>query len=576
MTYILGMKRHGVTSIIADLRVTRHDTKAGRNVALKSGILFPGAIFGAAGNAVAALNFVSRSRTVAENVGPRLSDKWTAFAELAGKYNAVDGDFQILVASRANGQSELYLYDSNSRILAPADDLTSIGSGRPLLKHYTQNIDQALDKWLRIGPGPDPNECSPQSRPAYFCLGLTEAAAGTERKELERAGVGGVFHYVYQTVDADEYQPPTVFGICYGSNDGETIVLVRFRVAYVDRALIVERPFSVYSTTGALTPESITSLKGMPAVVNEWKELGQYRVLVNFDDFPACLDKAENKKTANRLVKKFKAMEYYRFCGVGFAGSTERGFRMGHERHTTADPFYVNDRGEVDASWSKEIRRRFQERKRYPNEDERTDFMLFGGLHGHFAENLKYNHKRIVDCVQFPDKCLAMPGAATMFRLAWFDDDTAILAACVNTELVNSNGGSRIKIDFAFPISRNLPAGDIDRDTPITDVLNAFARSFCIPVSGHRDQKREFIYSGPSDGQVPTYDDTATSIVLVVNVPNDRRDSIQCLIAFDVDKHAEWFRENVFPTLYSDAKPPSHLEPIGEPVELDGPRVISR
>ena len=119
-----------------------------------------------------------------------------------------------------------------------------------------------------------------------------------------------------------------------------------------------------------------------------------------------------------------------------------------------------------------------------------------------------------------------------------------------------------MRVVSAIPITGNLPAGTVSRQTPIADVLKALAESFGVQVSGHPEEPRAFVYSGPWDGvdiyPVPE-EDAGTGLIAsgVCSIPINATKRVEFLCRLNRAKYLAWYRENVWPMLSADAKLPS-------------------
>jgi hypothetical protein len=119
MTYIIGFSIDGINSILSDTRVTYSNSQLGQNIALKTGILFAGCIYGVAGHVDNAFNFIEAVKMYVAGASS-IFDAWEKLNEFIMFYdfptNTKDGFFQLLLSSRHSGQSEFYILDSNRHL----------------------------------------------------------------------------------------------------------------------------------------------------------------------------------------------------------------------------------------------------------------------------------------------------------------------------------------------------------------------------------------------------------------------------------------------------------------------------
>src|SRR5574340_264214 len=127
MTYILATVRHGVSTIIADSRITSELPNNSHDDMAKVGILFPGCIFGVAGSTEGLDPFVSNFQESAGTDGHDLSINWEYFKKYAAAYTPSD-QFQVVLSERTTGSPRLHLYDSSLRKVSPCGDFITLGS----------------------------------------------------------------------------------------------------------------------------------------------------------------------------------------------------------------------------------------------------------------------------------------------------------------------------------------------------------------------------------------------------------------------------------------------------------------
>ena len=95
MTYVLGVRRGDVASIHSDSQLTQLTGEIGYE-SVKNGILFPGCIFGLAGDWEPGLRFIETVRRAVEHL-EILADKWSMFGRVCAAYDAGQSEFDVLV-----------------------------------------------------------------------------------------------------------------------------------------------------------------------------------------------------------------------------------------------------------------------------------------------------------------------------------------------------------------------------------------------------------------------------------------------------------------------------------------------
>ena len=210
MTYVVAMNINGFSSIVSDTRVTfkENGIEWGDNTNLKTGFLFPGCIFGRAGNDPHCRDFISTARLAL--IGDRsLEGFWNRFEQFVSTYEfpvARTDQFEMLIANRASGQTQLYQLDCKEGLVPNSESVVTIGSGKDLLDPFILGSGIQLMHQLVTE-----NRLPPAAAPYALCLLLTEFARGLERLVLEKADVGGVFHFRIQSDKGEESQRPALY-----------------------------------------------------------------------------------------------------------------------------------------------------------------------------------------------------------------------------------------------------------------------------------------------------------------------------------------------------------------------------
>lgn len=235
VTYIVGLKRGADTAIIADSAITRSD-RAIEMSALKTGKLFPGCMYGLAGHAEAARQFVIDCK-IALTGSNTLEGFWSEFEQFIARYEYPLGrDFHAILASRSSGRSLLFTFSPMMGLREEGDAVT-IGSGKGAL-------DEALVAFLTDVGDAMTTRLSGEGYPAGFAVGavtslwLTQRSQGDEYSQLESLGVGGVFHFNVQTPDTESRQPPGMF-VLARRDASSGISYWIYRVAFVGATLVI-------------------------------------------------------------------------------------------------------------------------------------------------------------------------------------------------------------------------------------------------------------------------------------------------------------------------------------------------
>ncbi len=336
MTYVLGLCQENVAAIISDNRATT-GRYSGSNTVLKSGILFPGCIYGAAGNATEASRFIRAcNRNLAE--APVAESGWDEFRSLAGGFAfRKHTSFEFLLATRHLGLPRLFHFESSKSMFRQVHDGFASGSGCRILN----------DSFLRIHTAQGPSVSERASKlsnlrkedyPYLYCLLLMERIKGVEVSDLERAGIGGYLHFYYQTAEGDWSQRPAVY----------LIHSCRLQHLWVYRV----------------------ALEG-PALIIHDGDLPRPAVLINGEGWKGLSEMTESETSAlgrNLVARSTAGSEYY-FCGLGFSEPEYRGnnliglWREGHQM------FSPSDGGKVSNKVDQFIRHVCSTKSGHPNSD---------------------------------------------------------------------------------------------------------------------------------------------------------------------------------------------------------------
>jgi hypothetical protein len=90
-----------------------------------------------------------------------------------------------------------------------------------------------------------------------------------------------------------------------------------------------------------------------------------------------------------------------------------------------------------------------------------------------------------------------------------------------------------------------LPAGSLSPESPISEVLPIVAESFGLKISWHPDEDAAWVYEGPWDGRIRTFESTSDhSVFLSGSFSPDLK---KCTLVWSLDgrKYLAWFAENL-------------------------------
>ena len=194
------------------MRLTDLGSGEGHNTGLKTGVLFPGCIYGVCGAEQPSREFIRSFKEVIRSL-PMIDppSAWQAFTEHSTNYNYdrshPNSRFTMLLSERSTGQPIFYVLDSSNGCIAPKpksspDEIEALpfGSGADIMQRtfHTEFLAKT-NKFLEfVGKeGGTPKQAF-EIFPYIFCLWLNEYSLGENRYELEKCGVGGPFHFIYQ------------------------------------------------------------------------------------------------------------------------------------------------------------------------------------------------------------------------------------------------------------------------------------------------------------------------------------------------------------------------------------------
>lgn len=309
MTYVVATNMNGFSCIVSDTRVTFKEDgiEWGDNTNLKTGFLFPGCIFGRAGNDARCRDFISTAKLAL--IGERsLEGFWNRFEQFVSTYEfpvARTDQFELLIANRASGQTQLYQLDCKQGLVPNAESVVTIGSGKDLLDPFV--LDSGIHLMHQIVTE---NHLPPAAAPYTLCLLLTEFTQGLERPAFEKARVGGVFHFRIQSANGEESQRPALY------------ILVSLDVQKkIPYAWMYRTSFS----QGALVVESMTPPPKSTDAPDGWKQTIALR-----EASGTSYSQEELVILRESIWEDLKAQPSYWFCGFGAIDPNHRNSRLIH------------------------------------------------------------------------------------------------------------------------------------------------------------------------------------------------------------------------------------------------------
>ena len=326
MTYIVGIRKpeHNFLTIISDIMVTKifpNGKIKKENTALKTGYLFDGCIYGLSGDASAGHKFLGSFKK-AINCKDPIKDNFKKLSDFISLSQWDSGTgFKVLFGIR-NPVPEFYLLDSVSREFNLLDEcLYTMGSGKSLLdaivlQGYNHSNTFMMDKLRQ-------NKTPIVYYPCFLCLWLSELVLGFEEKQLRKIGVGGIFHYVYQTEKKEHSPMPIVFVLSKLENN--KLIQNSYRTCLINGYLI------------------IVNLKN--------NHISVFTSEVERQDLAekGLLDSEEILQEAHRRSRE---LPIYYFCGFATHDPSYRGFYSAH--------FSCNDTKVID--WNGNVRSDFQDK----------------------------------------------------------------------------------------------------------------------------------------------------------------------------------------------------------------------
>jgi hypothetical protein len=315
VTYIVGFRQPGINAILADTRVSwRHDGLVeGRDGDLKTGLLFRGCVFGSTGfDVVPIREFVTSFKESIHGHTDTILGFWHRFRHFVEHYPfpGKKQKFQLLLSHRGLGEPRFALLDSLSGLdeteIPHSYYLLALGSGGDVLNEDLQNMYtprlKQLQQYLLHTENLD-REIVHTISPYFLCLWLCEKSLTFEKPFLASHGVGGVFHFVWQSEAFDAPQKPAVYLFSTADRTSRIIRSWVYRVAAVQGGLYVESHAPAESASG----------RGVVAKLASFDTAARYDVAMHPENELRAMVEAE-----------LASLPFYFFCGLGFADPSDR------------------------------------------------------------------------------------------------------------------------------------------------------------------------------------------------------------------------------------------------------------
>jgi hypothetical protein len=300
MTYIIGFKIDGVSSIIADTRVTDNGGQ-GQNTVVKTGIFFPGCIYGLAGNLISGFTFVNNVKDAMAYQDKSVEDLWKDFTDIISWLDISKDDdkyFEILLSCRASEEPKFFVFDPINGLISYEEDWISLGRGKSLLDPRIQDSYASIIYTIKYSVKKFPEEKI--IYPYLLCLWLSELSLTFKSSELEGVGVGGVFNFIYQATTSEAFQEPAIYVFNMLNLKTKQIHTWVYRICRIQEALYIHSSEPIFD---------------------------KYNELMLYDpaNVPPKLEIQNREDFEQAAREKVALLPFYFFCGFGFADPRYQG-----------------------------------------------------------------------------------------------------------------------------------------------------------------------------------------------------------------------------------------------------------
>ena len=297
VTYIVGLRYESVSAILCDSVSSNRSREVLSDTILKSGQIAPGIIYAYCGMIYPAQRFIIEAKDFLTGL-PISDDFWQPFFDFANhhvSHNTKKDEFQLLLSERSTGKPRFHVFDSNKGFIKEdAKPPVTLGTGKALLDDVVNGIwkSKLHEDYCRQG------SLAPEHFPYAFSLFLMERSQGFEVSQLQKVGVGGYFHFSYQTGDDESRQSPAVYVLADYNYVSQRIHTWIYRVSFCGPALVVECPIK-----------------------------NQRIIQLDSSSWPKCEDLTKNdlEKFHRDADLESLSQPYYNFLGIGMINPSLRG-----------------------------------------------------------------------------------------------------------------------------------------------------------------------------------------------------------------------------------------------------------
>lgn len=324
MTLIAAIEQPGFHCLISDSRVVRSGTHEGHNDYLKTGILFPGCIYGMCGDVNEAIRFIRSFKEIVRANAPRpLPDRWNQFTSYVAQYKFSDDPndlFVLLLSERSEGDPRSWKLSSDNGELSPSPNqgmksgmgLSLFGSGSAILdddlKRLYENRVKSIPECLEAN-GIDRN-LAYKMAPYFVSLWLSEYTLGENEYDMLQVDVGGLFTFSYVTSMDEGRQESSYYVIASVDSTTKQVEISIYKYAPLSLGIGIvrlrfgaESPPVIFSNDAADYDSGILTENDLRALVEEFH----------------------------------KAQKKFTFCGLGFHQRKYQGLVNGIANGTASD-----------------------------------------------------------------------------------------------------------------------------------------------------------------------------------------------------------------------------------------------
>jgi hypothetical protein len=144
---------------------------------------------------------------------------------------------------------------------------------------------------------------------------------------------------------------------------------------------------------------------------------------------------------------------------------------------------------------------------------------------------------------------LVSDGLDRVVVVRWIDPESAVLVDSIITKRTDAPELHCIRIrevvaQLAIRVSNVLPAGRLDRQMSLPELLQVVAASFGLKVSCHTSEDAAYLYEGLWDGSAPRlYGDTLASFMYVAGSFYPDLQRCELVWSLDLQRYVAWFNE---------------------------------